>query len=233
MRLNIQDAAQLLGVSDKTVYRWIKRGILPAYRISDQYRFNRSELLAWGISRKINVSEEHFHDTLRVTGPIPTLVEAVRRGGIVYRMEGQSKEDVLRNLSEAARLPAEVDRKYLAHLLIARESLGPTGAGNGYAIPQLVYPNALEDSPPAITIAFLDTPLDYDSLDCQPVNCLIGLLSPTVRGYYFLLNRIYYALRDSQLRAVLEGQGGREEIFSELTRLESTLRKTASEPSSA
>jgi len=32
-----------LSVSEKTVYRWIKQGFLPAYRVNDQYRFNRQE----------------------------------------------------------------------------------------------------------------------------------------------------------------------------------------------
>ena len=226
MRLTIQDAAEMLGVSEKTVYRWIKRGTLPVYRISDQYRFNRSELLAWAISRKINVCEDHFHDSLRVSGPIPTLVEAVRRGGIVYRMEGANKEEALRNLAEAVRLPVETDRNYLASLMLARESLGPTGTGNGYAIPQLIYPNALEVFPPVITIALMDRPLDYDSMDGWAVHCLLGLFSSSLQGYYFLLNRLYYALNDPSLRAVLESPGNREEILAELTRIESNLRQS-------
>ena len=100
MRLGVQDAAQLLGVSEKTIYRWISRGTLPAYRVMDQYRFNRAELLAWAISQRLNVSEDLFHDSLRVTGPIPTLVEAVQRGGIVYRLEGGDKEEALRHLAQ-------------------------------------------------------------------------------------------------------------------------------------
>ncbi|MBT9587320.1 helix-turn-helix domain-containing protein [bacterium] len=224
MRLSIQDAAQLLGVSEKTIYRWIKKGALPACRVSDQYRFNRSELLAWGLSRRKNVSEEHFHETLQVAGPIPTMLEAVQRGGIVYRLEGGCKEGVLRNLAQAARFPVETDRHYLSNLLLAREGLGPTGVGDGYAIPQLIYPNALEPQLPVIVIAFVDQPVEYDSMDGLPVFCLFGLLSSSLRGYYFLLNRLYYALRDEAFRTVLRSQGSREELFAHLHRIESGLR---------
>jgi len=110
-------------------------------------------------------------------------------------------------------------------LLLARENLGQTGVGNGLAIPQLVYPNALEASPPVITIAFLDSPVDYDSLDSIPVTCLLGLLSPSLRGYYFLVNRLYYALRDPDMQRALDPGRSREEILAELARVESQLRK--------
>ena len=223
MRLSVQDAAGLLGVSEKTIYRWISRGTLPAYRVSDQYRFNRAELLAWAISRRLNVSEEVFNESLRVSGPIPRLVEALRGGGIIYRLEGRTREEALQHLVDSVRLPVEMDRAYLLRLLLARESLGSTGVGEGLAIPQLVYPNALEPAGPVIALAFLEQPVDYRAMDGKPVDCLWGLFSPTLRGYYFLHDRIHYALRDAGVRQALRERRSREEILAELARVESGL----------
>ena len=36
MKLLVKDAARLLDVSEKTVYRWIKQGSIPAYRLNEQ-----------------------------------------------------------------------------------------------------------------------------------------------------------------------------------------------------
>jgi PTS system nitrogen regulatory IIA component len=55
MDLSVRDSAQLLKVSEKTIYRWVKQGKLPAYRINEQYRFNRAELLEWATSQRLNV----------------------------------------------------------------------------------------------------------------------------------------------------------------------------------
>ena len=44
MQLNVRDAAELLFVSEKTIYRWVKQNELPAYKINGQYRFSRAEL---------------------------------------------------------------------------------------------------------------------------------------------------------------------------------------------
>jgi nitrogen PTS system EIIA component len=45
MQLGVREVAELLNVSEKTVYRWLKQGKLPAYKINDQYRIHRAELL--------------------------------------------------------------------------------------------------------------------------------------------------------------------------------------------
>ena len=60
MNLSVRDTANLLSVSEKTIYRWIKLQAIPAYRVQDQYRFNRAEILEWATSRRMNVSSEIF-----------------------------------------------------------------------------------------------------------------------------------------------------------------------------
>src|SRR5882724_1560786 len=95
MKLTVHDAANLLKVTEKTIYRWIKQGVIPAYQISDQYRFNRAELLEWATSRKINVSPEIFAEPEGGDTPPPSLGEALREGGVHYRCGGADKAAVL------------------------------------------------------------------------------------------------------------------------------------------
>jgi len=47
MQLTVRDVAKLLAVNEKTVYRWVQQSSLPGYRVNNQYRFNRAELLEW------------------------------------------------------------------------------------------------------------------------------------------------------------------------------------------
>ena len=225
--LNVPEAAALLGVSEKTIYRNIKQRNIPVYRVGEQYRFNRAELLAWATSRRLNVPEALFHESLACNIPLPSLGEALRSGGIHYRMEGADKESVLRSLADNALLSQPVDRYYLFRLLLAREALGSTSVGEGVAVPQLIYPNSLDLGRKSVTLIFLEKPIDYDAVDGQPVSCLIGLFSATLRGYYHLQTRVQLALRDSGFRQALAEQYGREEIMRELARIESTLRNPA------
>ncbi|MFN8608764.1 MAG: PTS sugar transporter subunit IIA [Vulcanimicrobiota bacterium] len=226
MKIGVQEAARLLSVSEKTIYRWLKAGLLPGYRVNDQYRFNRSELLAWAVSRRLNVPQEAFHDSLRVVGPIPTLAQAISDGGIHYRVQAGNKEEALRAVAESVKGEGHNTLEQVFGLLVAREALAPTGVGEGLAIPQLVYPNALELNRPRISLIFLEEPVDYDSLDGQSVSVLLGLLCSGSRAYHILLNRLYYALRDRQFVDCLREQGGRSQLMAQLIRIESGLRQS-------
>lgn len=225
MNLTVRDVSGLLKVSEKTVYRWINQGILPAYRVSDQYRFNRAELLEWATGRKMNVSAELFDEPESNAGPLPGLADALQAGGIFYRIGGSDKASVLRNVVEHIRLPEEVDREFLLRVLLARENLDSTAIGDGIAIPHVRNPIVLHVARPMITLCFLDRPVDYDALDGKPVYALFTLVSPTVRAHLRMLSRLSFALHDPRFRKLIEGEGTREEIFAEARRVETALER--------
>jgi mannitol/fructose-specific phosphotransferase system IIA component (Ntr-type) len=89
-----------------------------------------------------------------------------------------------------------VDREFLYKVLLARESLGSTGIGDGIAIPHVRNPIVLHLSRPIVTLCFLERPVDFGALDGQPVNTLFTLISPTVRAHLHLLSRLAFTLRD-------------------------------------
>jgi excisionase family DNA binding protein len=105
IELTVRDAAALLNTSEKSIYRWIKQGVLPAYRINDQYRISRAELLEWATAHKKHVSPEIFEEPQSEDVPPPSLEEALRAGGIHYRVGGTDKASVLRAVVETLNLP--------------------------------------------------------------------------------------------------------------------------------
>jgi PTS system nitrogen regulatory IIA component len=228
MRLTVRDVAKLLNVSEKTVYRWVKEGKLPGYRVNEQYRFNQAEILEWATSRKIKPSVEIFHEPESAGAP-RSVAEALRAGGIYYRIDGGDKPTVLRAVVDVVRLPDGIDRDFLYQVLIARESLGSTAIGDGIAIPHVRNPIVLHVSEPSITLCFLERPIDYGALDGQPVHTLLTLITPTVRTHLQLLSRIAFVLHDERVKAVLTSQGSREEILSEIARVEATIPGPAQE----
>jgi nitrogen PTS system EIIA component len=233
MKLTVKDAAHLLSVSEKTIYRWIKQGVIPAYQISDQYRFNRAELLEWATSRKISVSPDIFAETEGGDAPPPSLVEALRAGGVHYRIGGADKGSVLRAVVDTMKLPEEVDREFLYQVLLAREALGSTGIGEGIAIPHVRNPIVLHLSRPMVTLCFLEKPIDFNAIDGQPVRTLFTLISPTVRAHLHLLSRLGYALRDPAFKGAILQQAGREDILGLLEGVEKALAAPAVVPAAS
>ena len=223
MKLSVRDAAQLLSVTEKTIYRWIKQGVIPAYQINDQYRFNRAELLEWATSRRISVSPEIFAEPEGVDTPPSSLSEALRAGGVHYRIGGTDKASVLQAAVEMMQLPEEVDRDFLCRVLVAREALGSTGIGEGIAIPHVRNPIVLHLSRPMVTLCFLEHPVDFGALDGQPVTTLFTLISPTVRAHLYLLSRLGFALRDPDFKKAVTQQAAREQILEALHRVEISM----------
>lgn len=213
MKLLVKDAARLLDVSEKTIYRWIKQGSIPAYRLSEQYRFNRAELLEWATSRRLPVSPEIFREEESEAASLPDFSEALRVGGIHYRIGGSDRAGALRHVVETLRLPGEVDREFLFEVLSAREALGSTAIGDGIAVPHPRNPVILHLDRPMITLCFLERPVEFGALDGQGVDTLFTLLSPTVRAHLHLLSHLSFALRDRAFKDAVRQQAAREEIL--------------------
>jgi PTS system nitrogen regulatory IIA component len=227
MQLGVRDVSKLLNVSEKTIYRWVSQGILPGYRVNEQYRFNRAELLEWATSRRMNVSAALFDEPESNSTPIPSLVEGLQAGGIFYRLSGRDKESALRAVVEHLRLPEEVDREFLLRVFLAREALQSTGIGDGIAIPHVRNPIVLHVPRPMITLGFLEQAVDFGALDGKPVHVLFSLVSPTVRAHLRLLSRLSFALHDQGFKKAVIRQAAREEILRDARRVEVALARTA------
>ena len=232
-KLTVREAAALLNTSEKSVYRWIKQGLLPAYRINDQYRINRAELLEWATSRKITVSPAIFEEPEGGDAPLPPLEEALRAGGIHYRIGGHDKASVLRAVVDIMPLPDDVDREFLYQVLLAREALGSTGVGDGIAIPHVRNPIVLHLSRPIVTLCLLEKPIDFGALDGQPVSTLFTLISPTVRAHLHLLSRLAFTLRDPRFNAAVRNQASREELLEALHAAEAAVTASQAQPPNA
>ena len=222
MQLSVKDAASLLRVSEDVVYQWVKTGVMPAYHIGEQYRFNRSELLEWATSRQMDISEDVFGEA-RPKASQSSLAQALSAGDVLYGIAGHDKTAVLRGIIDTLTLPEEVDREFLYQVLLAREALGSTGIGGGIAIPHVRNPVILHISKPAVTICFLKQPIDFQALDGQPVHTLFLLITPTIRAHLHLLSRLGFVLRDPAVKAALQRQAPREELLGVLALAEAGL----------
>ena len=225
MQLNVREASKLLKVSEKKVYDWIKRGIIRADRVNDQYRLHRSDLLERTSSREIDIPAEIFADPTSVGVPTPRLVDALLTGGIFYGLRGDDKATVLRAIVNSLAVPSNSDRESIAQLLLAREALGSTAIGDGIAIPHVRRPILLNTPSPAISLCFLEKPVDFGAFDGKPVFAIFLVISPTARMHLHLLSRLSFALHDSQLKAALVHRATRDEILAEFDRVERAIKE--------
>jgi PTS system nitrogen regulatory IIA component len=99
--------------------------------------------------------------------------------GIVANLRATSKKQALQDLARrAADVTGEPERA-IFEVLIERERLGTTGVGNGIAIPHGKLPGL--DRLYGF-FARLETPIDFDAIDEQPVDLICLLLAPESAG---------------------------------------------------
>jgi len=219
MNLTVQDAARMLNVSERAIYRWIREKSIPVHRVSDHYRFHRAELLEWATSHGMRLSSDEFHGPAANGTTMPKLSDALEAGGIHYGVVASDRESLLRAVVDV--MPIEdVDRDLLYDFFLAREALGSTGVGDGIAIPHVRNPVVLHVSHPSITLCFLEHPVDFQSVDDQPVHTVFSLVSGTIRAHLYLLSRLSFALHDPSFKEAVLRRAPREQILAEVRRVE-------------
>jgi len=219
MQWRMKDVAKFLGVSEKTVGRWVEEEHLPAFRMHNQYRFNRVEVMEWAMDRKMDVRPDLNGDGEDDGEALCGLTEALECGGVHYDVAGHDKASVMRSMVEVLPLGESVDREFLLQILLEREALGSTAVGDGVAIPHVRNPIVLPISDPVVALCFLKAPVDFGALDKIPVCVLFTILSPTIRAHLHILSLLAHCLRDSGFHSALHRKAPAEEVLAETERV--------------
>lgn len=227
MHLNVRAAAGILGVSEKTVYRWLRQGHLPGHAVGDQLRFNRTELLEWATARGIAVTSGILDDAAAPAGGV-TLSEALAAGGVYEDVAGADKNEVLQAIVERVTLPPGLERDELLRVLLARESMGSTGVGNGIAIPHVRHPIVLHVAKAFVALCYLRAPIPFQALDGKPVHTVFVIVSSSVKGHLDLLSRLALALKHAGFAEAVRRRASAEEILRECRRAETDALAAAS-----
>jgi len=230
MQLKVSDIVRLFGVSQRTVYGWVRNRGLPGIEVGGQFRFNRAEVLEWATAQNVAIPEELIAGGAEESAGLPGLAAAVAAGGIHYGIAGRTKSEVLRGIVDRMPLPETVDRNFLYRVLLAREALGSTAIGEGIAIPHPRNPIIVHAPRPAVSLCFLEQRIDFEALDARPVHVLFSMISTTVRIHLHLLSRISFALQDPEFKAAVIQHCAADELHAHLRRIEGGLPYAAPSP---
>ena len=98
----------------------------------------------------------------------------------------------------------EIDQGTIFDALLTRERLGTTGFGHGVAIP---HGRIAGLKGPILDLITLESPIDFDSIDQQPVDILMAMVVPeeSADTHIALLSQIADMLRSQEMREGLRG----------------------------
>ncbi|OYU38117.1 MAG: PTS lactose transporter subunit IIC [Pseudorhodobacter sp. PARRP1] len=134
------------------------------------------------------------------------------------RVLGQltSKKRLFQELGEVTFQAYGLSSAIVVDGLQERESLGPTGVGNGIALPHA----RLEEIEKIFGVFIrLEKSLDYESVDRQPVDLVFGLFAPKDSGVEHLkaLAQVSRTMRDPGICAKLRANSDPDKLYAILT----------------
>lgn len=135
---------------------------------------------------------------------------------VIPKLAASSKKQALHELSLCAATHTGQEQQAIFDALLERERLGTTGVGGGVAIPhgKLACLNQLYG-----LFARLDTPIDFEAIDDQPVDLIFLLLAPESAGADHLktLSRVSRLLRDKEICEKLRDSDSCENLLALIT----------------
>jgi nitrogen PTS system EIIA component len=143
------------------------------------------------------------------------LTDLVAPNAIIPALKVNSKKQVLQELAaKAAELSGQSERTIL-EILQQREKLGSTGVGDGIAIPHGKLPKLAKLFG---VFARLDRPVDFESLDNEPVDLVLLLLAPETAGADHLkaLARAARLFKDADVVRKLRNSRDAEALYAVL-----------------
>jgi PTS system nitrogen regulatory IIA component len=225
MNLSVRDVAELLNVSEKTIYRMIQNETIPCFRVGGQWRFDRNEIASWledtrAFSYKTAIENVSSEDEESIS-----LSEFLRRGGIYYHLRGDTKEEAIAACLERINTgvpPVETKRFFSS--IMDRETLCPTAVGHGIAFP---HPKSFRKFAEFshIALCFLEKPIPYGALDNESVDTLFFIFPKSEMRFLRIQAKLLRLLRDEEVISALKRVPGEDEIYGIFTRKEAEIFK--------
>ena len=131
-----------------------------------------------------------------------------------------SKKRLLQEVGDLMEAAYGVNGAQVVEALLAREALGPTGVGHGVALPHARL-DGIGDVMGVFVL--LDKPIDFDSVDRQPVDIAFALFAPEEAGVEHLkaLALVSRTLRDTSIRSKLRANPDSSTLFTILSQAQS------------
>ena len=103
------------------------------------------------------------------------IADLIGEDRVVVGLRAPDKTQLLQDLAGRAAMALSMDRRKIFDALLARENLGSTGLGKGFALPHARMEGIGQ---PYALFVRLARPIDFASIDERPIDLAILLLTP-------------------------------------------------------
>ncbi len=194
--MTIEEVAEYLRVSERTVYDWAQKGQLPCGKLGTTWRFKRADIEGW-VNQQLGAPAT---SVFQGEGLLSKILSPDR----VIFLEDCGKENALKTLcATLATSPLIPNEEELLEAIFHREKLMSTGIGFGIGVPHVRLPS-VKDIVMALGIS-REPIAGYSSLDDVPVQivCMVAAGSTQHPEYIRTLSVLSSRLKGESVRKAL------------------------------
>lgn len=208
--MTIQEVSEYLRVSERTVYDWAIKNMIPCGKIGTSWRFKRSEIEKW-VDRKLT-PEKKPAETTQVS--IENILDRER----IILFDTSDKHDALTQMIDIiATSPKIRDKQEITQGIFQREKLMSTGIGHGVGVPH-IRQESIDDLVIAVGVSKSEIK-DYESLDGVPVRIIFMIAAGKNQhtSYIKTLASISRTIKQESIRTKLLKTNDASDIYNILT----------------
>lgn len=206
--MTIEEVAEHLRVSERTVYDWAQKGEIPCGKFGTSWRFKRQDIEEW-IDKRLKSEKNKQSDF------VPLLFDSVLRKENIVLIESATKAEILNSLIDLlAETPEVKSKTELKEGIYHREQLMSTGIGMGIGIPH-VRLRSVKNIIMAAALVRRGVS-DYESLDSIPVKLIfmIAARDDQHAQHIKLLSQLSSRLKDEPFRTQLMNCHDQESFYN-------------------
>jgi PTS system nitrogen regulatory IIA component len=225
----IKQLSAYLTVSEKTLYRMLDRGLLPAIRVGAQWRFRKRDIDAWLDVQVRNVEveggrampEELEHSEIEIH---PLLAAE----NVWVDVPPLTRDELLLWMITKATFDQDVDRNALYESVLARERVCSTALLDAAAFPHPNDPEAFHFTRKRVLVAVPPEPVSFSDPHGHQPRVVVMILARTMQGYLLTISRAVKLFADPRLISRITAETSADGVIRDIGEAEAALKPVAS-----
>ena len=225
--MTIKEVAKYLKMDERTVYRLIQAGQIPATKLGKQWRLNKGKLNEWlGFqvaelpNEDIDYLERNHKEAVIKIAPL------LKQENVIFNFIAFNKNQALRMLVDTTVKNKKLTQKQgeeLLHAVIDRERLCSTAIGENVAIPHPRHAATTGLRRPVLVLGICKKGMDFESIDGNPTQLIFFISAPRDDIHLKLMARLSRLLRDKLFRYNLVNAKNFKELKQIIEQKESAI----------
>ena len=212
--MTLAEMADYLKVAKRTLLKMAQHGDIPATKVASQWRFMRSVVDDWLITRMKTLPDRELEDLID-SEKLPVPLSALLRPELVrLDIEDVGVERILQLLTEPlVREQLLADQADFVEKLAEREEMVSTAIFPGIAVPHARKPEECPVSEPRIVVGVSRGGVDFNSLDGQSTHLFCLICANQVILHLKIIAELALVFRQPNLIDKLKTAADSEEVL--------------------